>query len=112
MGHRGCQVGIFALAWHFNKMPSDQSTWLIAVPQDGDSDGLHQELETKFQNQLRTFDRKNLTQLNIPSFKVLNIHSVSAALGLIGFMNLSSLVYFLLYLRQEHLMGLSAFQKI
>ena len=51
-------------------MPSDQSTWLIAVPQDGDAEGLQQELETKFQQQLRTFDRSSLAQLSLPTFKV------------------------------------------
>ncbi|KAF8521475.1 ATPase V1 complex subunit C [Gautieria morchelliformis] len=50
-------------------MPSDQSTWLISVPQDGDSDGVHQELENRFQQQSRAFDRKNFTQLSLPAFK-------------------------------------------
>ncbi|KAF8585545.1 ATPase V1 complex subunit C [Ramaria rubella] len=50
-------------------MPSDQSTWLVAVPHDGDSEGLHQELETKFHQQLRTFDRDSLAQLSLPTFK-------------------------------------------
>jgi V-type H+-transporting ATPase subunit C len=53
-------------------MPSDQSTWLVAVPQDGDSEGLHQELEIKFQQQLKTFHRSTLAQLNMPTFKVLS----------------------------------------
>ena len=53
-------------------MPSDQSTWLIAVPQDGDSEGLQQELEARFQQQLKTFDRSTIAQLNMPTFKVLS----------------------------------------
>ena len=60
-------------------MPSDQSTWLIAVPQDGDSEGLHQELDTKFQQHIRTYDRKNFTQLSLPALKVHSLHDVSAS---------------------------------
>lgn len=51
-------------------MPSDQSTWLISAPQDGDSEGLKDELERKFQSQLRSFDRNSLVQVPIPVFKV------------------------------------------
>jgi V-type H+-transporting ATPase subunit C len=50
-------------------MPSDQSTFLVAVPQDGDSEGLVQELITKLSQQSRTFSRHNVAQLGIPSFK-------------------------------------------
>ncbi|KAF8523067.1 hypothetical protein BU17DRAFT_43994 [Hysterangium stoloniferum] len=50
-------------------MPSDQSTWLISVPQDGDAEGLHQELEAKFQQQLKSFDRSSSTQITLPTFK-------------------------------------------
>jgi V-type H+-transporting ATPase subunit C len=50
-------------------MPSDQSTFLVAIPQDGDSDGLVQELITKLSQQSRTFSRQNIDQLGIPSFK-------------------------------------------
>lgn len=49
-------------------MPSDQSTWLIAVPQDGDSEGTLQELHTKLAAQSK--NAPGLTQLPIPSFKV------------------------------------------
>ncbi|KAJ7932639.1 hypothetical protein B0H13DRAFT_1701601 [Mycena leptocephala] len=47
-------------------MPSDQSTWLIAVPQDGDSEGLLQEISPKLSQQ----SKSNLVApLTIPSFK-------------------------------------------
>ncbi|GJJ08827.1 hypothetical protein Clacol_003046 [Clathrus columnatus] len=51
-------------------MPSDQATWIISAPQDGDSEGLVQELQYKFQQQLRSFDKNNITQFVIPAFKV------------------------------------------
>lgn len=51
-------------------MPSDQATWLISAPQDGDSEGLVQELQFKFQQQLRSFDKNTLTQITVPAFKV------------------------------------------
>ncbi|KAH8100547.1 ATPase V1 complex subunit C [Cristinia sonorae] len=47
-------------------MPSDQSTWLIAVPQDGDAEGLYEELHSKLASQRGS---PNLSQLSIPSFK-------------------------------------------
>ncbi|KAJ7293344.1 hypothetical protein C8J57DRAFT_23403 [Mycena rebaudengoi] len=47
-------------------MPSDQSTWLIAVPQDGDSEGLLQELSPKLSQQSKS---NAIAQLAIPSFK-------------------------------------------
>lgn len=46
-----------------SSMPSDQSTWLIAVPDSGDADGLHHELSSKLAS-------SKLAQLCIPSFKV------------------------------------------
>jgi hypothetical protein len=52
------------------RMPSDQSTWLITVPQDGDSDGLIQELTSKLSQQSKTFSQSSIGQLYIPSFKV------------------------------------------
>lgn len=48
-------------------MPSDQSTWLIAVPQDGDAEGLLPELTSKLPQHPRT---SNVAELAIPSFKV------------------------------------------
>lgn len=51
-------------------MPSDQSTWLIAVPQDGDSEGLLPELTTKLSQQSRSFPQNSVAELGIPSFKV------------------------------------------
>lgn len=50
-------------------MPSDISTWLIAVPQNGDSVGLQQELSSKLE-QARVLPRSNIAELNIPSLKV------------------------------------------
>ncbi|KAF9456147.1 ATPase V1 complex subunit C [Collybia nuda] len=47
-------------------MPSDQSTWLIAIPNDGEAEGLGQELHSKLAHQSKSF---GLAQLDIPSFK-------------------------------------------
>ena len=52
------------------RMPSDQSTWIISVPQDGDADGLLEELGSKLLQQSKTFSSSNIGQLSIPSFKV------------------------------------------
>lgn len=49
------------------RMPSDQSTWLIAVPNDGEAEGLGQELHSKVTHQSKS---SGLAQLDIPSFKV------------------------------------------
>ncbi len=49
-------------------MPSDQSTWLIAIPHDGDSEGTLQELHTKLAAQSKV--APSLSQLPIPTFKV------------------------------------------
>lgn len=56
-------------------MPSDQSTWLIAIPQDGDSEGTLQELSSKLAAQSKA--APGLSQLSIPSFKVLATATVS-----------------------------------
>jgi V-type H+-transporting ATPase subunit C len=50
-------------------MPSDQSSWLIAVPNDGDSEGLYQELAGKFETQ-KALSRSNLSEFKIPELKV------------------------------------------
>jgi len=50
-------------------MPSDQSTWLIAVPQDGDSEGLLPEITSKLSQQSRSFPANSVAELSIPSFK-------------------------------------------
>ncbi|KAG5639323.1 hypothetical protein H0H81_004526 [Sphagnurus paluster] len=47
-------------------MPSDQSTWVIAVPNDGDAEGLAQELHSKLIHYSRL---TSLAQFEIPSFK-------------------------------------------
>ena len=49
-------------------MPSDQSTWLLSIPQDGDSEGLLQEIQTKFSS--KSLPTNGLAQLQIPAFKV------------------------------------------
>ncbi|KAI0271528.1 hypothetical protein BC834DRAFT_818069 [Gloeopeniophorella convolvens] len=59
-------------------MPSDQSTWLITVPQDGDSEGLLQELMSKLSQQSKTFTPSSLGQLYIPSFKTGTLDSLIA----------------------------------
>ncbi|KZS96147.1 ATPase V1 complex subunit C, partial [Sistotremastrum niveocremeum HHB9708] len=53
-------------------MPSDQSTWLIAVPQDGDSEGLVQELSSK----LGGSKSIGVGTLNVPSFKTGTLDSL------------------------------------
>ena len=50
-------------------MPSDQSTWLISVPLDGDSEGLLQEIAPKLTQQAK-LPIQDLAHLSIPSFKV------------------------------------------
>ncbi|KAF8213311.1 hypothetical protein K438DRAFT_1803766 [Mycena galopus ATCC 62051] len=47
-------------------MPSDQSTWLIAVPADGDLEGLQQELSPKLLQQSKA---NAVALLTIPTFK-------------------------------------------
>ena len=51
-------------------MPSDQSTWLISVPDNGDTEGLYHELTTKLTGSSKSVLPSNLAQLSIPSFKV------------------------------------------
>ncbi|KAH9947644.1 ATPase V1 complex subunit C [Amylocystis lapponica] len=46
-------------------MPSDQSTWLVAIPQDGDADGLLQELTGKITKPTSS----TLAPLPLPAFK-------------------------------------------
>lgn len=50
-------------------MPSDQSTWLISVPLDGDSEGLLEELAPKLAQHAK-LPVQDIAQLPIPSFKV------------------------------------------
>jgi len=50
-------------------MPSDQSTWLISVPQGHDPHSLFQRLADKLTTQAKSPPR-NIGQLVIPSFKV------------------------------------------
>jgi V-type H+-transporting ATPase subunit C len=51
-------------------MPSEDSTWLIAAPQDGESEGLEQELFNKLSQQSRSFTTEHIAEFPIPSFKV------------------------------------------
>ncbi|KAF9451774.1 ATPase, V1 complex, subunit C [Macrolepiota fuliginosa MF-IS2] len=56
-------------------MPSEQSTWLISVPQDGDSEGLLQELAPKLTSQAK-LSSNNFAPLGIPSFKTGTLDSL------------------------------------
>ncbi|PFH50740.1 hypothetical protein AMATHDRAFT_3706 [Amanita thiersii Skay4041] len=56
-------------------MPSDQSTWLIAVPNNGDAEGLHQELESKLYQHCK-LPKRNQAPLAIPSFKTGTLDSL------------------------------------
>ncbi|CEL58311.1 V-type H+-transporting ATPase subunit C [Rhizoctonia solani AG-1 IB] len=49
-------------------MPSDQSSWLIAVPHDGDTEGLYQELSGKLESQ-KALSRSNLGEFKVPELK-------------------------------------------
>ncbi|KAJ8481111.1 hypothetical protein ONZ51_g6215 [Trametes cubensis] len=51
-------------------MPSDQSTWIVSVPESGDAEGLFHELSTKLCSSSKSVLPSNLAQLAIPSFKV------------------------------------------
>ena len=55
-------------------MPSDQSTWILSIPQDGDAEGAFQELHTKLTNAKSS---AVLSPLAIPSFKVRIQHNQS-----------------------------------
>ncbi|KAH7883898.1 ATPase V1 complex subunit C [Phlebopus sp. FC_14] len=54
-------------------MPSDQSTWLIAVPQDGDAEGLLPEITSKLSQYSRSCP---VAELAIPSFKTGTLESL------------------------------------
>ncbi|KAH9937487.1 ATPase V1 complex subunit C [Fomitopsis serialis] len=56
-------------------MPSDQSTWLVAVPHDGDADGLHQELAARLQAGSKNATAA-LAPLPVPSFKTGTLESL------------------------------------
>lgn len=62
-------------------MPSDQSTWLVSIPNDGDAEGIVPELANKLAQASRSFPRGNVAQLSIPSFKVSIPPSFRHALG-------------------------------
>ncbi|TFK57433.1 ATPase, V1 complex, subunit C [Heliocybe sulcata] len=57
-------------------MPSDQSTWFISVPQDGESEGLLQEITTKLVRQSKALPPSNIAPLTIPSFKTGTLDSL------------------------------------
>jgi V-type H+-transporting ATPase subunit C len=50
-------------------MPSDQSTWLIAIPNDGDAEGLLPEITSKLVQASRS-SQAAVTEFAIPAFKV------------------------------------------
>ncbi|TRM61432.1 hypothetical protein BD626DRAFT_538038 [Schizophyllum amplum] len=54
-------------------MPSDQATWLIAVPNDGDAEGIVQELGQKLKSSTSS---RSISQLGIPSFKTGTLDSL------------------------------------
>ena len=51
-------------------MPSDQSTWLISAPLNGDTEGLQQELSDKVSHNIKSIPPNSIATLAIPSFKV------------------------------------------
>ncbi|CAL1696511.1 unnamed protein product [Somion occarium] len=55
-------------------MPSDQSTWLVAIPQDGDSEGAFQELHSKLGGNSKS--SPSFSPLSIPSFKTGTLESL------------------------------------
>ncbi|KAE9410818.1 ATPase, V1 complex, subunit C [Gymnopus androsaceus JB14] len=59
-------------------MPSDQSTWIVAVPLNGDSEGLLQELSTKLSQNIKSFSPNSIAELAIPSFKTGTLDSLVA----------------------------------
>ncbi|TFK88563.1 ATPase V1 complex subunit C [Polyporus arcularius HHB13444] len=59
-------------------MPSDQSTWLISVPESGDAEGLFHELSSKLNSSAKSGQPSNLAQLSIPSFKTGTLDSLIA----------------------------------
>ncbi|KAM5538237.1 hypothetical protein V8D89_008124 [Ganoderma adspersum] len=59
-------------------MPSDQSTWLISVPDNGDTESLYHELTTKLTGSSKSVLPSNLAQLSIPSFKTGTLESLVA----------------------------------
>jgi V-type H+-transporting ATPase subunit C len=50
-------------------MPSDLSTWFIAVPNDSDAEGLPHQLRQKLEY-ARALPRSNISDLAIPQLKV------------------------------------------
>ena len=50
-------------------MPSDLSTWLISAPQNGDTEGLIQEIGGKFA-QAKALSESNFAAFEVPSLKV------------------------------------------
>ncbi|KAG6334930.1 hypothetical protein ID866_4172 [Astraeus odoratus] len=56
-------------------MPSDQSTWLIAVPHDGDTEGLLHEITAKLSQQSRS-SPGSVAEVGIPSFKTGTLDSL------------------------------------
>ncbi|KAH9853186.1 ATPase V1 complex subunit C [Lenzites betulinus] len=57
-------------------MPSDQSTWLVSVPESGDAEGLYHELSTKLSSSSKSVQPSNIAQLSIPSFKTGTLDSL------------------------------------
>jgi len=51
-------------------MPSDQSTWFIAVPQDDDSENLLQEVSSSLSQISGSKSSLGVASLSVPEFKV------------------------------------------
>lgn len=51
-------------------MPSDQSTWFIAVPQDDDSENILQDISTNLSQLAGSKSSLGVAFLNVPTFKV------------------------------------------
>ncbi|KAJ4494277.1 hypothetical protein C8R41DRAFT_881881 [Lentinula lateritia] len=59
-------------------MPSDQSTWIISAPLNGDSEGIVQELTTKLAQHSKSISANSIAELGIPSFKTGTLDSLIA----------------------------------
>jgi len=51
--------------------PSDQSSWLVSVPLNGDTEHLSNELGPKLDALSRGYAAEGLAQIDIPEFKVI-----------------------------------------
>jgi hypothetical protein len=59
-------------------MPSDQCSWLISIPADGDAEGMFPELQGKFEAQ-KALRLDNFSEFKIPELKVSRLAAVYMA---------------------------------